>query len=418
MSAGQPSSLDLDALDLNPKALEGLTVVITGTLPNLSRKQAQELVERAGGKVTGSISSKTNLLVAGDKAGSKLKKAEELGVEVLHENGLMKRISNQSNKPKSVVEAAENENNKVDAIKYTNSAKDKYREGDLKGALLDLNRALAINSSYIDALYNRGIAKNELGDIEGACIDWTNAVKMGDDEARVLIEHYCQKCKAGEITKKTILSEDSYNPLWNKSKAGFDKGVYQDKITKSVRCQGDYLATVIDYLKGSDEEIAIALGYYSMNEQGITVPLVDEFKIAKDECTANHHALGRYEEQSFDIFKGRLIVSDDHFGIVFVPKRLVVENKEFYEGSDLDDFDIEFVMAEELMEKEEAEEYIRRLAFKEPMMVQSIMNMVYINPWNLEWLEGECWFTYEELADYWGLRYQDCDNIASTWRDG
>ena len=70
MSAGQPSSLDLDALDLNPKALEGLTVVITGTLPNLSRKQAQELVERAGGKVTGSISSKTNLLIAGDKAGA------------------------------------------------------------------------------------------------------------------------------------------------------------------------------------------------------------------------------------------------------------------------------------------------------------------------------------------------------------
>ena len=81
MSTGQPSSLDLDALDLNPKDLEGLTVVITGALPNLSRKQAQELVERSGGKVTGSISSKTNLLIAGDKAGSKLKKAEELGIQ-------------------------------------------------------------------------------------------------------------------------------------------------------------------------------------------------------------------------------------------------------------------------------------------------------------------------------------------------
>ena len=97
MSAAQPSSLDLDAHDLNPKALEGLTVVITGTLPNLSRKQVQELVERAGGKVTGSISSKTNLLIAGDKAGSKLKKAAELGVEVLDEDRLLKRISNQEN---------------------------------------------------------------------------------------------------------------------------------------------------------------------------------------------------------------------------------------------------------------------------------------------------------------------------------
>jgi len=53
MSAGQPSSLDLDALDLNPTALDGLTVVITGTLPNLSRKQVQELVERAGGTPSG-----------------------------------------------------------------------------------------------------------------------------------------------------------------------------------------------------------------------------------------------------------------------------------------------------------------------------------------------------------------------------
>ncbi len=70
MSAGQPSSLDLDALDLNPKALEGLTVVITGTLPNLRRKQVQELVERTGGKVTGSINSKTTQLIAGDKAGA------------------------------------------------------------------------------------------------------------------------------------------------------------------------------------------------------------------------------------------------------------------------------------------------------------------------------------------------------------
>jgi len=44
MSAGQPSSLDLNALDLNPKALEGLTVVITGTLPNLSRKMSKPLI--------------------------------------------------------------------------------------------------------------------------------------------------------------------------------------------------------------------------------------------------------------------------------------------------------------------------------------------------------------------------------------
>ena len=96
MSAGQPSSFDLDALDLNPKALEGLTVVITGTLPNLSRKQVQELVERAGGKVTGSISSKTNLLIAGDKAGSKLNKAEELKIGVWNEVEFLTNIRRQA----------------------------------------------------------------------------------------------------------------------------------------------------------------------------------------------------------------------------------------------------------------------------------------------------------------------------------
>lgn len=65
--------------------LEGMTVVITGTLPTLERKEAAALVERQGGKVAGSVSKKTSYLLAGESAGSKLTKAQELGVHIIEE---------------------------------------------------------------------------------------------------------------------------------------------------------------------------------------------------------------------------------------------------------------------------------------------------------------------------------------------
>src|SRR5690606_666460 len=72
-------------------ALQGLTVVITGTLPTLSRDQATTLVEKHGGRVTSSVSRKTDFVLAGEAAGSKLEKARELGIEVLTEGELLKR---------------------------------------------------------------------------------------------------------------------------------------------------------------------------------------------------------------------------------------------------------------------------------------------------------------------------------------
>ena len=68
--------------------LEGLTFVITGTLPTMERKEAAALIEAHGGKVTGSVSKKTNYLLAGENAGSKLTKAQELGITVLAEQDL------------------------------------------------------------------------------------------------------------------------------------------------------------------------------------------------------------------------------------------------------------------------------------------------------------------------------------------
>ncbi len=80
------------ANDDSSKPLVGKTLVLTGSLPTLSRDQAKELIEAAGGKVSGSVSKKTDFVVAGEEAGSKLQKAQELGVKVIDESGLRKLL--------------------------------------------------------------------------------------------------------------------------------------------------------------------------------------------------------------------------------------------------------------------------------------------------------------------------------------
>jgi DNA ligase (NAD+) len=76
------------AAETGPQPLLGKTLVLTGTLPTLSRDAAKDLIEAAGGKVSGSVSKKTHYVVAGEEAGSKLDKARELGLTVLDEAGL------------------------------------------------------------------------------------------------------------------------------------------------------------------------------------------------------------------------------------------------------------------------------------------------------------------------------------------
>lgn len=72
--------------------LAGKTIVLTGTLPTLAREQAKEMLEAAGAKVAGSVSKKTDYVVAGAEAGSKLAKAEELGIKILDEDGMRKLL--------------------------------------------------------------------------------------------------------------------------------------------------------------------------------------------------------------------------------------------------------------------------------------------------------------------------------------
>ena len=72
--------------------LSGKTFVLTGTLPTLKRADAQKIIEENGGKVSGSVSKKTDFVVAGEEAGSKLDKAQSLGVAVISEEDLLSMI--------------------------------------------------------------------------------------------------------------------------------------------------------------------------------------------------------------------------------------------------------------------------------------------------------------------------------------
>ena len=72
--------------------LAGMTIVVTGTLPTLGRKEAQELIEKNGGKAAGSVSKKTSYVLAGENAGSKLTKAQDFGIPVISETEFLEMI--------------------------------------------------------------------------------------------------------------------------------------------------------------------------------------------------------------------------------------------------------------------------------------------------------------------------------------
>jgi DNA ligase (NAD+) len=99
--AGQKTIAHLKEVGIDPKMkktssahqpLAGKTIVVTGTLPTLKRDEIEQMIVAAGGKAAGSVSKKTSFVVAGEDAGSKLAKANELGVEVIDEEEFLKRV--------------------------------------------------------------------------------------------------------------------------------------------------------------------------------------------------------------------------------------------------------------------------------------------------------------------------------------
>ncbi len=83
--------------DTGPKPLDGKTVVVTGTFSRWGRQQAQDLIRTLGGKPTSSVSGKTDLVIAGEKAGSKRTKAEQLNIEILDEEGFFSKYVSEEN---------------------------------------------------------------------------------------------------------------------------------------------------------------------------------------------------------------------------------------------------------------------------------------------------------------------------------
>lgn len=86
-------NMDVEKEENASDKLSGFTIVVTGTLPTLGRKEVKELIEKNGGKCTGSVSKKTDYLVAGEAAGSKLDKAKELGVKIITEEDLLQMLN-------------------------------------------------------------------------------------------------------------------------------------------------------------------------------------------------------------------------------------------------------------------------------------------------------------------------------------
>jgi DNA ligase (NAD+) len=84
------------AEEIKGTVIAGKTFVLTGTLPTLTREEATEMIEARGGKVTGSVSRKTDYVVAGDAAGSKLVKAQELGIEIVDEAAFRELVSSRA----------------------------------------------------------------------------------------------------------------------------------------------------------------------------------------------------------------------------------------------------------------------------------------------------------------------------------
>ncbi|MEO8169850.1 MAG: helix-hairpin-helix domain-containing protein, partial [Oxalobacteraceae bacterium] len=80
------------AIEARPRPLLGQTFVLTGSMPTLTRDVAAAMIEAAGGKVAGSVSKKTSVVVAGADAGSKLAKAQELGITIIDEAGLLRLL--------------------------------------------------------------------------------------------------------------------------------------------------------------------------------------------------------------------------------------------------------------------------------------------------------------------------------------
>jgi len=142
-------------ITVNSHSLEGATVVITGTLKQLTRKEAEELVVEAGGKVGSSVTKNTTVVIAGEKAGSKIAKAKELDIPIRREKDLLSTVDMKN--CGLMLIPVEAEEQQPDWVVYENEGDELVKGDELKRCahqLLSNNEpeevALILNYKYMD----------------------------------------------------------------------------------------------------------------------------------------------------------------------------------------------------------------------------------------------------------------------------
>jgi len=187
---------DPETFEINSTALEGVTVVITGTLTQIDRKQAESFVKRAGGIATGSISGKTNLLVAGEKAGSKLQKAEKLEIEILNEEDFLSRVVQK----KDNIDLKEETNLDELALK-AKSRLDNDPDAIIETDIDEDNRILICRTGVDKDDYRVSLERQtEIEDEEGNFDEECEQISESDselDSIREMIEYYLEE--GGEV---------------------------------------------------------------------------------------------------------------------------------------------------------------------------------------------------------------------------
>ena len=207
-----------------------------------------------------------------------------------------------------------------------------------------------------------------------------------------------------------------------------DKKIQNNPLTKAK------LLMVIKGLEGiySDEQIGIASGYF-LKKGKDKIFNKDKFLEAKD--IANKYSLKESDlninsiikENSYSsyfyglcIFKDRFCVLDgQHGGTVFIPSRIVNESKDWdYSNARLKDWDVKTIINDEgftaAFDEEDAKEIMELYSFNEPMKYIQVEQYYFLDE-NLEY--GE-WFDASEQAEFYGIRYEDCDHENSTWCEG
>ena len=249
-------------------------------------------------------------------------------------------------------------------------------------AIDDLDTAIKIDDQFEDAYRYRAWFKSELPNLyQQSDIDCDHKRADSLRDEKLVIE-----------AKKKADNERRLNPV-----------------------SGTHLASVSATLGGvySDEEVAIACGYFKMNREGLKTPCLDKYRKANLIALKKEvHDVSKVE--GLAIFKTKLCqIDDEHGGTVFIPKRIVEDNKKFYEETRLNDFNVDWLIKKECFDEDEASKNLAEYGFKEPMMVIEVDSYWFLDN-QLEW--DEC-FEYEEQAEIYGLRYEDCDE-SSSWCDG